>query len=160
MGVRGLKPNSGDLLKSMTLSHPVGVRGLKHGKLGSCYLLAGSHPVGVRGLKRKAGVRYKRDYRVAPRGGAWIETVSNSMQPFYLESHPVGVRGLKQLAKRYKDGDITSHPVGVRGLKQNAAGSGAAGAIVAPRGGAWIETFTLLTCRGLFLSRTPWGCVD
>ena len=58
------------------------------------------------------------DPGVAPRGGAWIETVAS--------------------------GDVAmaraSLPVGGRGLKQTEAHNGSCGMLVAPRGGAWIET--------------------
>ena len=55
---------------------------------------------------------------VAPRVGAWIETLYRAMaltNP--LTSHPVWVRGLKQdKAILWPFGDM-SHPVWVRGLK-------------------------------------------
>jgi len=34
-----------------------------------------SHPVRVRGLKHQRGRDHTLDYEVAPRAGAWIETV-------------------------------------------------------------------------------------
>ena len=76
-----------------------------------------SHPVWVRGLKlyslrdrvRRKNVaprvgawietigRYSIDFafRVAPRVGAWIETTTEGVSFFSRSSHPVWVRGLK-----------------------------------------------------------------
>ena len=60
-------------------------------------------------------------YKVAPRVGAWIETINFSSLPsFTYRSHPVWVRGLK-------------HEAGVYGVVFEG---------VAPRVGAWIETLT------------------
>ena len=41
--------------------------------------------------------------RVAPRGGAWIETGAASLGGEHRRSLPVGGRGLKQADKRYDD---------------------------------------------------------
>ena len=76
--------------------------------------------------------------KVAPRVGAWIETprllVCRAVRP----SHPVWVRGLK-LALLVRRGDtILSHPVWVRGLKQD-------------------DESVIQIDK---LSRTPCGCVD
>ena len=57
-------------------------------------------------------------YRVAPRVGAWIETLGPNGQVGTIKSHPVWVRGLKH---RNSPEDETTHRV-------------------APRVGAWIET--------------------
>ena len=56
--------------------------------------------------------------RVAPRVGAWIETVLGSASKLLASSHPVWVRGLKRIGQSHVQ----------------LAGS------VAPRVGAWIET--------------------
>ena len=56
---------------------------------------------------------------VAPRVGAWIETLVGCLHPVKIESHPAWVRGLKH----YNPENVGS-----------ALG-------VAPRVGAWIETF-------------------
>ena len=74
--------------------------------------------------------------------GAWIET------PLYCSggvksraSHPVWVRGLK---RGYAYGiNVTrqSHPVWVRGLKHRTRNKWQKGYNVAPRVGAWIETY-------------------
>ena len=56
-----------------------------------------SHPTGVRGLKLMFGVDEEQGIRVAPHGGAWIETpCTMQTATYWIESHPTGVRGLKQ----------------------------------------------------------------
>ena len=86
----------------------------------------------VRGLKQPTDTGELPKYKVAPRVGAWIETLSKSIAKVTLSSsHPVWVRGLKQ------SGDVVirqfarSHPVWVRGLKQR--GSSEAIAYTPPR---------------------------
>ena len=59
------------------------------------------------------------DYVVAPRVGAWIETLFVIIHPMPGKSHPVWVRGLKQGNDIKVDKAIVP---------------------VAPRVGAWIET--------------------
>ncbi|MDF1573428.1 MAG: hypothetical protein P1P82_17605, partial [Bacteroidales bacterium] len=56
-------------------------------------------------------------------------------------SHPAGVRGLKLMLMVLRDLINPSHPAGVRGLKQNNQSNYLANRNVAPRWGAWIETF-------------------
>ena len=58
-------------------------------------------------------------------------------------SHPVWVRGLKQVIENFKADFSGSHPVWVRGLKQQLPGGIYIENVVAPRVGAWIETYTL-----------------
>ena len=53
-----------------------------------------------------------------------------------------------------------SHPVRVRGLKQGQMQQLDYMVKVAPRAGAWIETFFLKVFLLLKLRRTPCGCVD
>ena len=60
---------------------------------------------------------------------------------FQTGSHPVRVRGLKLqafIARVWANG---SHPVRVRGLKQGCTAGHLLRAGVAPRAGAWIETW-------------------
>jgi len=61
----------------------------------------------------------RRKKNVAPRRGAWIETV------IWLE---------------WRKNKKQSHPAGVRGLKRSLAEKATATLDVAPRRGAWIET--------------------
>ena len=54
-----------------------------------------SHPVWVRGLKLLQFQHEKDSQKVAPRVGAWIETVDREKKLTPSVSHPVWVRGLK-----------------------------------------------------------------
>ena len=56
-----------------------------------------SHPVWVRGLKQLIDSIFRGVYIVAPRVGAWIETLINVNTSDGVESHPVWVRGLKRI---------------------------------------------------------------
>jgi len=76
---------------------------------------------------------------VAPRRGAWIETLEEA----------------QQMAR-----EAGSHPAGVRGLKQLSSPKAMRPASVAPRRGAWIETVIDSIRLDPHISRTPQGCVD
>ena len=54
-----------------------------------------SHPVWVRGLKLPRYAVALKYVEVAPRVGAWIETLRIGSSVSRLRSHPVWVRGLK-----------------------------------------------------------------
>ena len=98
--------------------------------------------------------------KVAPRVGAWIETLSCYISLISAKSHPVWVRGLKQEEYRKQNkGSCTSHPVWVRGLKQRDNERDNAQGVVAPRVGAWIETSPAAGANAP-QCRTPCGCVD
>ena len=56
---------------------------------------------------------------VAPRAGAWIETLWGCPFAPLLMSHPVRVRGLKPSYYSNHTIHTMSHPVRVRGLKQD-----------------------------------------
>ena len=84
-----------------------------------------SHPVWVRGLKQ-TGIARKRNKGL---------------------SHPVWVRGLKQRENKAHGADIVSHPVWVRGLKLSCTLQFRHQIPVAPRVGAWIETWNLFVTR-------------
>ena len=62
-------------------------------------------------------------------------------------SHPVWVRGLKQCTRGGLEFGLRSHPVWVRGLKLNRLEALVARQHVAPRVGAWIETYYLSHCH-------------
>ena len=119
-----------------------------------------SHPVWVRGLKQAMPQYQGNGLQVAPRVGAWIETIpalgfakNTAVAPrvgawietsifFFsqismLESHPVWVRGLKQNVRLGQCLKLESHPVWVRGLK--------------------LVTGDVITKE---VCRTPCGCVD
>ena len=79
---------------------------------------------------------------VAPRVGAWIETKDASkLIDQQNKSHPVWVRGLKQVLHGFLGLLDRSHPVWVRGLKLSPLGNSFFFIFVAPRVGAWIETW-------------------
>ena len=92
----------------------------------------------VRGLKRLFCFSWAARLLVAPRAGAWIETLQGFRTCHNLLSHPVRVRGLKHVfsmdeaRRRY----------------------------VAPRAGAWIETAMASSYAFFAAGRTPCGCVD
>ena len=74
--VRGLKLHFPDLSIELEVSHPVRVRGLKRviqEKI--LHEPCMSHPVRVRGLKLENIPLKNMTYIVAPRAGAWIETM-------------------------------------------------------------------------------------
>ena len=73
--VRGLKLTIIANFVSKLLSHPVWVRGLKHCCFDVATDMKRSHPVWVRGLKLVFRVGIVRTLYVAPRVGAWIETI-------------------------------------------------------------------------------------
>jgi len=75
---------------------------------------------------------------VAPRRGAWIETLLLEHVIECVESHPAGVRGLKP---RVQENDCRLGRV-------------------APRRGAWIETMRSRKKTAITPGRTPQGCVD
>ena len=71
------------------------VRGLKRIVTDITRLLYMSHPVWVRGLKLMSVKRPHNLVSVAPRVGAWIETINGGQPETGKPSHPVWVRGLK-----------------------------------------------------------------
>ena len=97
-----------------------------------------SHPVWVRGLK--------------------LDDEVNVLSA--VKSHPVWVRGLKPTNFVDYKTQSSSHPVWVRGLKLAMRCRHRRFVYVAPRVGAWIETYQDepgIICNGC---RTPCGCVD
>ena len=72
----------------------------------------------VRGLKHCIYVSVSVLVSVAPRVGAWIETLKVNKLAYNVKSHPVWVRGLKQPLQSKVSAEEKSHPVWVRGLKQ------------------------------------------
>ena len=92
----------------------------------------------VRGLKHDVGRGTQLRREVAPRVGAWIETMMKSIKL---------VR--KSVAPR----------VGAW-IETAKAGKAEADNIVAPRVGAWIETAHTHCGKWSMLRRTPCGCVD
>ena len=94
------------------------MRGLKHNWKDQIKKYIPSHPVWVRGLKPLMICKLSFGPSVAPRVGAWIETiVTICLRPVRSQSHPVWVRGLKPAAFAESIIRLKSHPVWVRGLK-------------------------------------------
>ena len=79
-------------------------------------------------------------FLVAPRAGAWIETLESRMYYKPKKSLPVRERGLKHQKLQKGETEPLSLPVRERGLKLSAQPSSRACPWVAPRAGAWIET--------------------
>ena len=99
-----------------------------------------SHPVWVRGLKLcRFIVIWRSPGRVAPRVGAWIETLYfTGLQP-----------GRYHVAPRVGAWIETKAPLPISTRR-----------IVAPRVGAWIETISAASMISSLRGRTPCGCVD
>ena len=77
--------------------------------------------------------------QVAPRAGAWIETLLMQRMLRLFASPPVRGRGLKQGMTGAGEWSVPSPPVRGRGLKQSQPKDPLC-RLVAPRAGAWIET--------------------
>ena len=77
---------------------------------------------------------------VAPRVGAWIETLFPIVSSPLLRSLPVWERGLKPQDVMSALWDPSSLPVWERGLKPHPSYLERSHPFVAPRVGAWIET--------------------
>ena len=137
---RGLKPRGRCFCRSRGRSLPVRERGLK---LAYCELTGiddPSLPVRERGLKQgKKHVRVRPRF-VAPRAGAWIETVTLRQTSNPARVAPRAGAWIETLEIWRKAGRRESLPVRERGLKRQYAESLLTEAAVAPRAGAWIET--------------------
>ena len=84
------------------MSRPAGARGLKLRHPQMPLLCRSSRPAGARGLKPAAYSRSDDMCRVAPRGGARIETTRWKSRPMaQSSSRPAGARGLKLDVDRY-----------------------------------------------------------
>ena len=164
------------------MSHPVWVRGLKPQRTHQGYRKAASHPVWVRGLKPLLSVTSSLAMSVAPRVGAWIETINLLFIVSVLHVAPRVGAWIETIVPHAYYGTGTSHPVWVRGLKLPCNKRGAIYQLVAPRVGAWIETQTVVDIFSVLRvaprvgawietrdpaksysrirCRTPCGCVD
>ena len=76
------------------------------------------------------------------------------------ESRPVWARGLKPHGLGYCPATFMSRPVWARGLKPRVDANTCEARHVAPRVGAWIETFVLFETKDSCKSRAPCGRVD
>ena len=88
------------------MSHPVWVRGLKLDfRRGYCQFELVAPRVGA-WIETLVLSLVASACKVAPRVGAWIETLDNALKVLSVESHPVWVRGLKL----YKKSDASMLP--------------------------------------------------
>ena len=97
---------------------------------------------------------------VAPRVGAWIETIELLSIASSRASHLEWVRGLKQQLEGNVGCTYLSHLEWVRGLKLQTEDALVEDMKVAPRVGAWIETKRPSAKDGAAICRTSSGCVD
>src|SRR6185312_15422723 len=97
-----------------------------------------SRPARARGLKLRMLRRHRPRNHVAPRKGAWIETLTLSTPLPSVWSRPARARGLKHERHEVADAGVESRPARARGLKLRRRMS-LRTATVAPRKGAWIE---------------------
>ena len=97
---------------------------------------------------------------VAPRVGAWIETSKEiASSKSNILSHPVWVRGLKRGLRKSLCATSLSHPVWVRGLKRAAQAKQKFLEVSHPVWVRGLKHRTLVSQLGA-LRRTPCGCVD
>ena len=97
---------------------------------------------------------------VAPRVGAWIETFNNTNVLKLAKSLPAWERGLKRKREGYLILPGVSLPAWERGLKQTLQTNTIRTKNVAPRVGAWIETFPVELGHVYVAGRSPRGSVD
>jgi len=87
--------------------------------------------------------------RVAPRAGAWIETISAVIGPMGFQSRPARARGLKQHRYPVPHPRQAVAPRAGAWIETVAGKEAVVNLNVAPRAGAWIET--QLPSSGLLL---------
>ena len=138
---RGLKPNRWPWSLCRRRSPPARGRGLKPDGGGVAGGAGGSPPARGRGLKLCTLAQDTHFARVAPRAGAWIETRHRHALHTIRQSPPARGRGLKPCKQRSVVCQALSPPARGRGLKHRWATRSRPGLPVAPRAGAWIETF-------------------
>src|SRR5690606_27972893 len=97
---------------------------------------------------------------VAPRRGAWIETLTALTERSTPWSHPGGVRGLKLYTNDTESGDAESHPAGVRGLKRSDPGGVRSAPGSHPAGVRGLKQIHSCVFSTPIHRRTPQGCVD
>ena len=100
-----------------------------------------SHPVRVRGLKLCATRLVIAEDEVAPRAGAWVETVEVFREVRRVLVAPRAGAWVETKKDSMSFHQIPSHPVRVRGLKRFSEAQCPHRGHVAPRAGAWVETF-------------------
>ena len=164
------------------MSRPARARGLKLDELVSGIKQPKSRPARARGLKLEAPVYVPPVVVVAPRAGAWIETLilgylcyCNSVAPragAWIETtKAMGLPLRTNVAPRAGAWIETakactatcylmSRPARARGLKPDRSSKRQGKNRVAPRAGAWIETINHHTTSYQEERRAPRGRVD
>jgi len=99
------------------MSRPARARGLKPKEACNVDCTGGSRPARARGLKLRVIHRYGQPFEVAPRAGAWIETLKPEEPPMKDVSRPARARGLKRLHSAKRAAMRRSRPARARGLK-------------------------------------------
>ena len=150
-----IETEQGSFCGGQKTSHPVWVRGLKLEPPRYSDKPHESHPVWVRGLKLEA-LKSITAYPVAPRVGAWIETVDRENKLTDPMSHPVWVRGLKHgVGEHIKIAVAVAPRVGAW-IETSGLCDELKEDTVAPRVGAWIETSNLCRWFYSFWSHPVW----
>ena len=116
-----------------------------------------SRPAWARGLKPLLYLVVAIVLNVAPRVGAWIETLYRLDRHVKHWSRPAWARGLKPNTRVKTYGLAASRPAWARGLKQYRNRRGINNNTVAPRVGAWIETQNLCGYDETIKSRPAWA---
>ena len=99
-------------------SRPARARGLKHCLALYNAMAAESRPARARGLKLVGEECKACSKPVAPRAGAWVETLPAHVKHRSRSSRPARARGLKQLHVGAAVAKLVSRPARARGLKQ------------------------------------------
>ena len=97
---------------------------------------------------------------VAPLAGAWIEIAWDHQQECLEKSLPSRERGLKLEVRLYERGATESLPSRERGLKFQEQVASLQDENVAPLAGAWIEIYSLKLRSTRSPGRSPRGSVD
>ena len=140
-------------------SHPVRVRGLKHHVLPHRVWNIQSHPVRVRGLKLLELGLVELKVKVAPRAGAWIETLLSDDDPGHSHVAPRAGAWIEALTIEYAFASSSVAPRAGAWIETIRTMQRLSFTTVAPRAGAWIETKKNWK-PSWNLCRTPCGCVD
>ncbi len=99
-----------------------------------------SRPARARGLKLTPGFTLASTASVAPRAGAWIETIAYLVPTTVQYVAPRAGAWIETRLHSDSGLSYSSRPARARGLKLGNVGAVFGGNGVAPRAGAWIET--------------------
>ena len=138
-------------------SPPARGRGLKHLLVGCClvHLVAPRAGAWIETLLWHHAALAS---GVAPRAGAWIETERNYSPARGIMSPPARGRGLKRIMVCHIINRFVAPRAGAW-IETSARSGVAVQPNVAPRAGAWIETVSIIR-QGVYPRRPPRGGVD